>query len=204
MPRPRVRVNLDDGLKLDLNRLTRQGIVKPGFNIGSKFIRWNSNTGNEIASGVINAITHDAEEEGLLHLAVRNQVQWITLRAEARHFGGRQWYFVCPDTQRRVSVLWCPPGACHFASRHAWRRQVAYGSQLETPFDRAIRGRNKVMEGLTGSVGKGRHFPPKPKWMRWQTYARHMEKLEVYEQKMNDAMLQFAAEMKSWTTDFDT
>lgn len=205
MVRRRTRVNLNDGLKLDLNRLTRQGIIKPGFNIGPKFIRWNSvNTGNEIASGIINAITHDDEEEGLLHLALGNLAQWITLQAEPRHFGGRQWYFVCPDTQRRVSVLWRPPGARRFASRHAWRGKVAYGSQFETQFDRAIRGRNTVMAQLSGSADERCYFPPKPKWMRWLTYDRHVEKLAVYEQKLDDARLQFVLKVKSWTTDFDT
>ena len=38
MPRPRERVCLQDGLKLDLNRLARQGFVRRGANIGSS---WN-------------------------------------------------------------------------------------------------------------------------------------------------------------------
>jgi hypothetical protein len=40
MPRPRERVCLQDGLKLDLNRLARQGFVRSGANIGLRGIRW--------------------------------------------------------------------------------------------------------------------------------------------------------------------
>jgi hypothetical protein len=40
--------------------------------------------------------------------------------SRACHFGGRQWYFVCPYTKRRVSVLWMPPGARYFACRQRW------------------------------------------------------------------------------------
>ena len=39
MPRPRERVCLQDGLKLDLNRLAHKGFVKRGANIG---VRGNS------------------------------------------------------------------------------------------------------------------------------------------------------------------
>ena len=40
MPRPRERVCLQDGLKLDLNRLARQGFVRRGANIGGRGIKW--------------------------------------------------------------------------------------------------------------------------------------------------------------------
>ena len=54
----------------------------------------------------------------------------FTLVARPRHFGGRQWYFMCPAMNRPVSVLWRPPGARRFRSRQAWGRQVAYPSQF--------------------------------------------------------------------------
>ena len=53
MPRPRQRVCLESGLKLDLNKLRRQGLVRPGAKRGA-VIRWtNTYTGEEIAKGVI-------------------------------------------------------------------------------------------------------------------------------------------------------
>ena len=54
MPRPRQRACLDQGLKLDLNKLVRQRLVRPGFMTGPNIIRWTyTYTGEEIASGVI-------------------------------------------------------------------------------------------------------------------------------------------------------
>jgi hypothetical protein len=35
-------------------------------------------------------------------------------------FGGRRFFFECPATGRRCSVLWRPPGAKRFACRQAW------------------------------------------------------------------------------------
>ena len=53
MPRSRQRTNLESGLKLDLNKLRRQGLIRPGTKCGV-VIRWaNTYTGEEIAHGVI-------------------------------------------------------------------------------------------------------------------------------------------------------
>ncbi len=40
MGRPRERVCLQDGLKLDLTRLARNGFIKRGANIGMRGITW--------------------------------------------------------------------------------------------------------------------------------------------------------------------
>lgn len=56
MPRPRQRVCLEQGLKLDLSKLTRQGWVQPGAKTGPHLIRWTYiYTGEEIARGLITA-----------------------------------------------------------------------------------------------------------------------------------------------------
>src|ERR1700732_1828659 len=76
--------------------------------------------------------------------------QWIDLETVPRHFGGRQWFCVCPRTERRVSVLWKPPGSLSFASRQAWGRHVAYGSQFETPRGRALSAAQAIRCKLGG------------------------------------------------------
>src|SRR5204863_2856919 len=77
--------------------------------------------------------------------------QWITLIARPRNYGGRQWYFLCPVTNRRTSVLWKPPGARRFCSRLTWGRQlVAYRSQFLGPADRAHAGQAKIKSRLLG------------------------------------------------------
>ncbi len=196
MARHRSRVCLENGLKLDLYRLAKQGFVRPGYTTGENFIRWSYVcTDEEIASGVITAGMEHAQD-GWMRVQLGKLDQSITLRAVPRHFGGRQWYFICPDTGRRVSVLWYPTGARHFASRHAWRGQVAYKSQFETPEDRAHRGQSKIMARLTGNTGSTDwNFPEKPKWMRWHTYNRHVEKFEAYDEMLDNVMLRFAQKM---------
>ena len=53
MPKPRQRACLEQGLKLDLNKLTRQGLMRRGAKVGPRIInRWTySYTGEEIARG---------------------------------------------------------------------------------------------------------------------------------------------------------
>ena len=55
MPKPRQRICLNQGLKLDLNKLRRQGLVRPDERSGPHGIRWNSDYWGEIASAFITA-----------------------------------------------------------------------------------------------------------------------------------------------------
>jgi hypothetical protein len=53
MPRQRDRVCLQDGLKLDLNRLARRGFIKPGANIGLRKITWTHSYWGDVASAIV-------------------------------------------------------------------------------------------------------------------------------------------------------
>jgi hypothetical protein len=53
MPRSRQRVCLQDGLKLDLNWLARNGFVQFGANTGFREIRWTHSYWGKIANGLI-------------------------------------------------------------------------------------------------------------------------------------------------------
>jgi hypothetical protein len=56
MARPRERVCLEQGLKLDLVQLARSGIIRFGANVGPRGIRWNDRmSGDVFASGIITA-----------------------------------------------------------------------------------------------------------------------------------------------------
>jgi hypothetical protein len=90
----------------------------------------------------------------------------------------------------RASVLWLPPGARHFASRHAWLVQVAYSSQFMTAMDRAYLGKEKIKRHLIGDLDPDEwDLPPKPKWMRWKTYNRYVERFERYEAALDAGAL---------------
>jgi hypothetical protein len=75
-----------------------------------------------------------------------------------------------------------PRGAKRFCGRQAWGREVAYASQFGTPVDRAHRGKAKIKARLIGDLNPDEWIlPPKPKWMRWHIYNRHVDKFDHYE-----------------------
>jgi len=197
MPRPRYRACLQDGLKLDLNRLRRQGFVCPGANTGPYGIRWSySYTDEEICSGTLSA-SMEYENQGWLRIQIGSLDQHLILVPQARRFGGRQWYFECPRTLERCSVVWKPPGARSFASRKAWGRQVAYSSQFQTWYDRALSQGQALRCKLGGPEWAGYcgDDPPKPKWMRWKTYDRILERSYRYEEIADVRLVQFASRL---------
>ncbi len=183
MPRPRQRACLQSGLRLNLNRLIRGGIVEPGA-YSEREVSWTNSYAGEIASGFITA-DMSRPDEGWFRIQIGQLDQRINLASQPRHFGGRQWYFICPSTNRRVSVLWKPPGAREFACRQRWGRQVAYASQFLGRYDRAQRGKEKINSRLCSIGGFDPDewdLPPKPKYMRWKTYNRAVEKFDHYEE----------------------
>jgi hypothetical protein len=169
MSRPRQRVCLDAGLKLNLNKLRRQKCILPGA-ITTWRSEWNDGyTGEGTASAFIICNMTNAYE-GRMEIRLGNTEQTIFLVPKSRHFGGSQWYFICPVVNGCCSVLWRPPGAKRFASRQAWgRRRVAYSSQFLDRDNRAHRGKAKIKSRLIANLDPDDwEFPPKPKWMRWR------------------------------------
>ena len=120
---------------------------------------------------------------GWMHVESGSLDQTIELVSLTRPYGGRQWYFLCPRTGRRASVLWKPPGASSFACRQAWGRQVAYRSQFQSPYRRASWGAQDIERRLckepnTSTVGD--ELPPKPKGMHRRTYDKIAKRFEAY------------------------
>jgi hypothetical protein len=189
MPRRRHRVCLQDGLKLDLNHLARKGFIRFGADIGPRGISWSNSHRREIASGVIAADMTDPSH-AWFRIAVGRFAQQITLVSRPRHYGGRQWFFLCPVTGGLATVLWKPPGASRFCSRQAWGRRVAYRSQFQNPSDRAYLGKERIKARLIGDLDREDwELPPKPKWMRWATYNRYVERFDDYEEMLDNASI---------------
>jgi hypothetical protein len=186
MPRACQRVRLESGLRLDINRLAQRGFIHPGALSGAGISWTDSYSGNEIASGIISSDLR-GPYEGYLRIEIGSLKQEIHMVARKRHFGGHQWFFICPDTTRRALVLWMPPGARYFCCRQRWGRQVAYVSQFMTPIDRAHRGKARINSQLCAIGGFDPDewvLAPKPKWMRRETYYKAEQKFDRY-----DAML---------------
>jgi hypothetical protein len=182
MAKPRQRVRLEDGLKLDLNRLIRRGFARrPGFMVGT--VRWTyPYADHETANGLVTVSIQDFRR-GWLRMQLGELDQKIWLHSQPRHFGGRQWYFVCPRTNTLTSVLWKPSGASQFRSRRACGRRAAYASQFKTPYDRAVSAAQRLRCQLAGPewIALDGSDPPKPKWMRWRTYDRIIGRANAYE-----------------------
>ena len=196
MPRERQRVCLQDGIKLDLNRLARrQFICRGGFTSGRGIV-WRNSYWGVVASATISA-DMSGENHGWLQLD-GDFHERITLTTRPRHYGGKQWFFLCPTLNRPVSILWRPPGAKCFASRQSFGRQVAYQSQYLDRASRAHHQQSKINNRLCELGGYDPDdwdFPPKPKWMRQITYERIEAKFDRQEDILDGGLAVAAARL---------
>jgi hypothetical protein len=65
----------------------------------------------------------------------RSVIQSVRLVTRRMRFGGKRWYFVCPQTKRPCCKLILPPGATAFASVKGWG--LLYRSQHDGALTRA-------------------------------------------------------------------
>lgn len=175
------RSTTDSGLAMSLPKLIRDGLFRPGCAWGGSIVWTNTTTGERVGSIAYEA--HLGEESGRVRLHYtttrrgeerRESDYWIGLATTPQPFGGRRWWWICPRTGRRVVKLYLPSGAFTFASRQAHR--LAYKSQRETNYDRALRRAFKL-RGRLGADGGIGDYVPKPKWMRLRTYDRKLEEI---------------------------
>lgn len=201
MARPTSKARLENGLKLDLNNLSRRTIIRRGAATGPVEIAWNSDYWGEVARATITA-NMTSQWQGWLRIQTASADQHITLQAQPRRFGGVQWYFVCPSTGRHCSVLWRPPGANRFGCRQTWGRAVAYTSQCLDKTDRAWRTMSKIKRRLIADLDPDEwDFPPKPKWMRWHTYRHYEAWFDRWDAWLDhEACLAAARLMRVWKT----
>ncbi len=175
---------------IDVNRLHREGCLRPGWWGGWQ---WNRD-GEKVAS--INLCA----EEDLLHLAYRACIasgDWEDVEETVRivrvpcRFGGTRPYFICPGVVngipcgRRVVKLHGPERC--FLCRHCYR--LAHASQSEGTWDRALRRANRIRMRLGGEPGMAAPFPPRPKGMWRRTYERFREEAFDVERFVNDVFL---------------
>ncbi len=109
----------------------------------------------------------------------------IYLTASRPWFGGQRWWFVCPTENRRVRKLYLPPDARRFRSRGAYR--LAYASQREAVYDRAMRRADKLRRRLGDDPMDG-HYPEKPPRMRGVAYDRLLDKLIAADRVADERM----------------
>jgi hypothetical protein len=158
---------------IDVNRLHREGCLRPGWAGGW---HWTSD-GERVASIILRA------EADRLHLSYRCRFaggEWEDVNETVRvvrnpgRFGGSRPYFLCPGVvnglacSRRVVKLY--GSGRYFLCRHCYR--LGHVSQSEAAWERTLRRANKIRERLGGELGISAPFPPKPKGIWWHTYER--------------------------------
>jgi hypothetical protein len=117
------------------------------------------------------------------------KVQNVAVEASPCRFGGKRWWWVCPATGKRSCLLMLPKGGDRFLSRAGWR--LAYASQAETALGRCHRRLRKLRQRMGGDTNAlpTSPPPPRPKWMRQDTYARLTDALELEQSHMEELCL---------------
>jgi hypothetical protein len=72
----------------------------------------------------------------------RSVIQSVRLVSRRMRFGGKRWYFVCPQTKRPCCKLILPPGATAFASVKGWG--LLYRSQHDDVLTRTQKAIGKL------------------------------------------------------------
>ena len=192
------RPTVESALQLDIDSMIRSGAIQPGCHVTGEMhlnlyddeinVKFESRAGSA--------------GNGWLRLRYQMTDCWsgqeveiddkIALTTSRPRFGGLRWWFVCPRQNRRVRTLYLPPGGRHFWCRRAYR--LAYASQRETSFDRALRRARKLYRRLGGDPADDQ-YPDKPKRMRWTTYNRLIDKLVAADEVVDE---QLAPLMARW------
>ena len=183
----RGRKTLECYRMLDIDQLREMGCLRPGW---SGACQWTD--GNEVASINVRA------EVKRLHLSYtvrvgdgerQDMAEAIPIVHLRCRFGGTRAYFICPgpgdgaDCGRRITKLHLSQR--YFLCRHC--NQLAYASQYEQPWKRALRRANKLKQRLGIDVGIAEPFPAKPKGMWGRTYGCLLDEILQAEMLANEA-----------------
>ena len=183
----RVRKTVESYCMLDVNQLREMGCLRPGW---SGACQWTD--GNEVTSINLRA------EVKRLHLSYTVRVgdgerQDMTETIPIVHlrcrFGGTRAFFICPgpgdgaDCGRRITKLHLLQ--CYFLCRHC--NQLAYASQYEQPWKRALRRASKLKQRLGVGGGIAEPLPDKPKGMWTRTYGCLLDEILQAEMLASEA-----------------
>lgn len=164
------RTTTDTALRLDVNIARKRGVLVPGW-AGLWSWTWNDGTRSSIDLAV-------QKDHVVLRFTVRSAgrdpeevVQHVGLDQVPCRFGGARPYWLCPGCGSRAVVLY---GLRRFFCRACNR--LAYGSQRESPPERAQRRADGIRRRLGGEPGLGR-LPPRPKGMHRRTYERLVDEV---------------------------
>ena len=177
----------EDYLALDIRRLNKAGVLKPGKSFGWSWLR----NGEKIGSINI-SVSRDKVD---LNYRSRSQGEdWDSLNYPVYlswtecNYGGQRPWFLCParGCGRRVAVLF---GGKVYACRHCY--QLAYPSQRENVCDRSSRRADKIRDRLGWEQGILNSTGGRPKGMHWKTYFRLRHEYDCYSDRSCAAIARF-------------
>lgn len=182
------RATVEASRSIDVNRLHREGCLRDGWAGNWQWTR----DGERVAWINLRA---DGERLRLTYRVRIGGIDWEDVAETVRivrvacRFGAARPYFICPGVVngitcgRRVAKL--HGAGRYFLCRHCYR--LGHASQIEEPWDRALRRANKIRRRLGGEAGMAAPFPPRPKRMWQQTYQRLRDRAFEAEMSADDA-----------------
>jgi hypothetical protein len=168
------RSTLDDALNLDVRRLKREGLLRPGR--GFK-LRWQFMNDTSACIDM-----HVESYQVTLRYRYRGaNGHWrsvldpVSLVYTHCTYGGKRVWFECPGCDKRAAKL--------YSTDHLFRcrgcARMPYRSQCETELSRANRKARRLRENLGGTANPDLPHGPRPKGMHEQTFERLTE--DIYE-----------------------
>ena len=158
----------DDMHVLDIRKIQRAGLLKPGCSFSWQWTRG----GNKIAAIDMRA---DTDRVTLDYRSRKHGGEWqdmnypVYLAWTGCNYGGQRAWWLCPAVGcgRRVAVLY---GGKVYACRHC--HKLAYQTQREQPHDRAGSRADTIRKRLGWEAGILNLPGGKPKGMHWRTFER--------------------------------
>ena len=174
------RICTDELSSIDIRQLAREG------HMNLERMSWHS----WFRHGQLSATLHTCRRSDGLWVEWRTRQshgKWhifkrlLIVERTSCHLGGRRTWWLCPNCQKRVAMLY---GGLELACRTCWGAN--YRSQRETLEDRSSRMLNKVKKRLSWPLGSLSDIGDKPKGMHWSTYMRLMDEHTIRLEKSLD------------------
>ncbi len=113
--------------------------------------------------------------------------QYIPLEGRPANYGGKQWYFICPNCDTRRRVLYGVVGFMACGECRGIYKQTRNRTKTDCTYywDMALKEIRKLEPNFKppkGYVDYG-DFPNRPKWMRYPTYLYHWRRFHEYMNK---------------------
>ncbi len=118
---------VEDCYCLDAARWQSEGILRPNVHVTGGW-KWTNHVGEKVSSIGYELVTDDTTGWVRLYYTFTRTGERMDYRqgltSVPRHFGGRQWYFVCRLSRNgrycggRVRKLSLPPGGRYYGCRH--------------------------------------------------------------------------------------